>query len=98
MTLTGRLVPCPVTRRLVGAIRQAANLNLKNMTNKKETIKGRLLQFFNEWKVQSGYGTFPLTKSLQSKPTVSLNGSPVEAIILHGEVIDYHFIDDGEVN
>lgn len=59
--------------------------------NKSEVIQGRLLQFFGEWKVQSGYGTFPLSKELQGKPDVSSNGAWVEATIGHGAVIDYHF-------
>ncbi len=54
-------------------------------------IQGRLLQFFGEWKVQSGYGTFPLAKTLQSKPDASNNGDWVEAKVIHGEVTDYHF-------
>lgn len=58
---------------------------------KRERIEGRLLQFFGEWKVQSGYGTFPLSKDLQSKPDVSSNGAWVSAVVDLGEVTDYHF-------
>lgn len=61
------------------------------MTNQTETISGRLLQFYGEWKVQSGYGTFPLKKELQAKPDVGSNGAWVSAEVLHGEVVGYHF-------
>lgn len=61
---------------------------------KTETINGRLLQFFGEWKVQSGYGTFPLSKSLQAKPDVQSNGAWVSATVTQGEVTNYHFEDE----
>ncbi len=57
----------------------------------KAGVKGRLLQFFGEWKVQSGYGTFPLSKTLQAKPTVESNGAWVTAQVRAGQVEDYHF-------
>jgi hypothetical protein len=59
--------------------------------NKPEIVSGRLLQFYGVWKVQSGYGTFPLVESLQSKPDVSSNGSWVSATIERGVVSAYHF-------
>lgn len=61
------------------------------MKNKTETINGRLLQFFGVWKVQSGYGTFELSKELQSKPATESNGAWVAATVQHGLVTDYHF-------
>lgn len=61
------------------------------MNNSSETIEGRLLQFFGEWKVQSSYGTFPLSKALQSKPDVASNGAWITATVSHGEVTDYGF-------
>jgi len=61
------------------------------MTNKTETISGRLLQFFGVWKIQTGYGTFPLAKELQGKLDVSANGEWCVATVRHGEVIGYHF-------
>lgn len=61
------------------------------MNNKVETMNGRLLQFYGEWKVQGGYGTFPLSKELQGKPDVSSNGAWVSATVDHGIVTDYHF-------
>lgn len=59
--------------------------------NRVERCEGRLLQFFGVWKVQSGYGTFPLAAHLQSKPAVESNGAWVEATTEHGLVTDYHF-------
>ncbi len=63
----------------------------ENMNNKIETVTGRLLQFFGEWKVQSGYGTFPLAKELQSKPDVASNGAMVNAAVDRGIVTSYGF-------
>lgn len=64
------------------------------MTNKIESINGRLLQYFGKWKVQSSYGTFELSEKLQSKPDVSSNGAWVAASVKLGEVVDYHFSDE----
>ncbi len=61
------------------------------MTNQTEQANGRLLQFFGEWKVQTGYGTFPLSAPLQSKPDTTANGQWVEATITHGIEKEYHF-------
>lgn len=62
-----------------------------NPPNRQEPINGRLLQFFGEWKIQSGYGTFPLSKELQSKPDVSSNGAWVSGWVRHGIVEHFHF-------
>ncbi len=60
-----------------------------------ETVSGRLLTFFGVWKVQSGYGTFPLSKALQTKPDKSSEGAWVAATVQHGEVTNYHFENEG---
>lgn len=64
------------------------------MKQKPETINGRLLQFFGVWKVQSSYGTFPLSASLQSKPEASNNADWVSATVKLGEVTEYHFANE----
>lgn len=61
------------------------------MNNKTEKINGRLLQFFGVWKIQSGYGTFPLAKNLQTKPAPASNGAWCSATVHQGEVTEYHF-------
>lgn len=64
------------------------------MKTRPESINGRLLQFFGEWKVQTGYGTFKLSKDLQSKPDACSSGSWVSGIVALGEVVSYHFEDE----
>lgn len=61
------------------------------MTHKTETASGRLLTFFGEWKVQTGYGTFPLSQELQAKPDKDSQAAWVSCIVSHGVVVDYHF-------
>lgn len=68
---------------------------MKNQyNNKTESVNGRLMQFFGVWKVQSGYGTFPLDGPLQTKPDTSSNGAWVEAKVNRGVVTDYHFAEE----
>lgn len=59
-----------------------------------ENINGRLLQFFDVWKVQSGYGTFPLAADLQKKPATDSNGAWVSAVVEAGIVVSYHFSEE----
>lgn len=61
------------------------------MNAKTESVNGRLLTFFGVWKVQSGYGTFPLAQTLQTKPDKASEGAWVSASVKQGEVVDYHF-------
>ena len=62
------------------------------MNNKSEKITGRLQLFAGEWKVASGYGTFPLAPALQATPdTATANGAWVTATVRHGLVIGYGF-------
>jgi hypothetical protein len=61
---------------------------------KPEQISGRLLTFFGVWKVQSGYGTFPLSKELQTKPDPSAQAAWVSATVTRGEVTEYHFSEE----
>jgi len=59
-----------------------------------ESINGRL-QFIGNWKVQSGYGAFPLCKDPQSLPSKECSeGVWVCATVAMGEVINYHFEDE----
>jgi hypothetical protein len=62
-----------------------------NPGNRTESVNGRLLQFYGEWKVQSGYGTFPLAKALQSKCTPEHNGAWVAGTVRAGIVEEFHF-------
>lgn len=65
-----------------------------NPPNRQEFINGRLLQFFGEWKVQSCYGTFPLSKELQDKCPVENSGVWVSGLVQHGIVTGFHFADE----
>mgnify|MGYP001413790169 CR=1 FL=1 len=59
--------------------------------NIEESINGRLLQFFGVWKIQSGYGTFPLSLELQKTVDESSNGAWVAGWVKHGTVNQFHF-------
>lgn len=64
------------------------------MTNKTETITGYIrLGLDNIWELHSGYGRFPFGRTTK-RPDAQSNGARVAAMIRHGAVIDYHFIDD----
>jgi hypothetical protein len=64
--------------------------------SKIEHVNGRLLQHSGKWKVQSGYGTFPLCEALQGKPDASSHGAWVSADVSLGQVVNYHF-QDGQI-
>jgi len=62
--------------------------------SKTETITGYLLFQNNSWSVQSGYGTFPLSEELQSKPDAICAGARVSAKVEHKTVVRYNFVND----
>lgn len=64
------------------------------MTNKKETINGRIkLGLDNVWELHSAYGRFPFARNTKRPDPVSADAW-VEAVIQHGAVIDYHFANE----
>lgn len=60
--------------------------------NKPEQFNGNLIKKDAQWFVESGYGTFPLKASLQSKPAQDSEGASVTVTVQHQMVIDYNFI------
>ena len=62
------------------------------MTNKTESVNGMLRLINGEWFVTGGYGNFPLSKELQAKAKETKpDEAEVDATVLHGVVIDYHY-------